>query len=142
MISWEEIIFFFALFGMIGLTLEIFSTLVSRFRKIKKKTFDGHSSIWMFLMSGLVYFVVLFVTNFFMDFNILIRGVFYMVSFYVIELTFGSVLKRFKAIPWNYSRTEKCNFYGIICLEYAIRWYVLGIAAELLYFYLKVHLIF
>ena len=131
-----EIIFFFALFGVIGVCFEVFINSIQKFMKTREITLMGHSSIWMFFIYGTSYFIILYVTTFFLNFNILIRGFIYMILFYMLEFSSGFILKKFKMIPWDYSEF-KYNFKGIIALQFAPLWYIGGIFLETIYLYLK-----
>lgn len=131
-----EHIFFFVLFGILGISAEIFGTSIHSFIKKKDKAFRGHSSLWMFFIYGSSYFIILFATSFFMNFNILIRGLIYMILLYALEFGSGFILKKFKAMPWNYSKL-KYNFKGIVCIECAPLWFAGGIILEKIYFYLR-----
>ena len=131
-----EIIFFFALFGVIGVCFEVFINSIQKFMKTREITLMGYSSIWMFFIYGTSYFIILYVTTFFLNFNILIRGFIYMILFYMLEFSSGFILKKFKMIPWDYSEF-KYNFKGIIALQFAPLWYIGGIFLETIYLYLK-----
>jgi len=132
----RDVIFFFVLFGIIGISAEIFVSAILEFIKTKNKKFLGHSSPWMFFVYGSAYFIILFGTTYLMNLNIFIRALIYMFIFYLMEFVSGSILKKFNAIPWDYSNF-KYNFKGIITLEFAPLWFFGGIILEALYFYLK-----
>ncbi|MCL5018429.1 MAG: hypothetical protein M1416_01530 [Candidatus Pacearchaeota archaeon] len=139
----EEHIFFFILFGFFGVALEVFCTSLSSFKNKKNDIcLKGNSSIWMFFVYGFVYFIVLFVLNYFSDFHILLRGFAYMILFYSLEFTSGLFLKRCRVIPWNYSSDTKYNYKGIVRLDFAPLWFIGGLFSELMYVYIKAHLIF
>lgn len=141
--SLEEHIFFFVLFGLIGITMEVFCTSIhSHLKKKKNKCLKGTSSLWMFFIYGSVYFIILFGRTYFPDFNILLRGLIYMLLFYSLEFCSGYFLKKCKASPWDYSKETKYNFKGIIRLEFAPVWFIGGLIQEAIYLYLKSHLIF
>lgn len=141
--SLEESILFFILFGIGGIAVEVFFTAIHKIYKEKKnRTLYGYSSIWMFFIYGAVYFIILFGTTFLLQYSIFLRGFVYMIMIYILEFCSGFILKKFKAICWDYSCDTKYHFKGIVSLELAPAWYFGGIVAELIYFYLKVHLIF
>jgi uncharacterized membrane protein len=140
--NWIEAILFFVFFGAFGVFLEILFTSLENLKKKKDKCLKGTSSLWMFFVYGSVYFIVLFVTTYFSDYNILLRGLIYMILFYLLEFTSGFILKKFHAIPWDYSRETKFHFKGIIRLEFAPIWFLGGLFAEAVYYYVAQHLIF
>ncbi len=137
-----EDVLFFVFFGVLGVFLEILFTSINGLKNKKDKCLRGTSSLWMFFIYGFVYFIVLFVTTYFSQYHFLLRGLIYMVLFYLLEFSSGFILKRFHAIPWDYSRLTKYNFKGIIRLELAPFWFFGGLFAELIYFYVREHLIF
>jgi len=138
----EENIFFFVLFGIIGVSAEVFFVSITNIFKKKDRCLKGHSSLWMFFIYGIVYLIILFGRTYFSDYSIFLRGLIYLVLIYALEFTSGSLLKKFKAIPWDYRKDTKYNFRGIISLEFLPIWYVGGILYELLYLFLKSHLVF
>ena len=138
----EEQIFFFIFFGILGVTSEIFCTSISNLRKKKDKCLRGSSSIWMFFVYGTVYFIILFVLSYFSEYHIIARGLIYMILFYSLEFCSGFILKKCRAVPWDYSNDTKYHFKGIIRLEFAPMWFIGGLISEVIYFYLKTHLIF
>ena len=140
--SWEENIFFFVLFGILGIASEIFCTAFENIRKKKDRCLKGTSSVWMFFIYGFVYFIILFVTTYFSEFNILLRGLIYMILFYSLEFCSGLILKKCKAVPWDYSNRTKYHLKGIIRLELAPIWFIGGLLAEAVYLYFKIHLTF
>jgi hypothetical protein len=140
--NWQEIIFFFVLFGISGITLEVFCTAIQNFKHKKNRCLVGTSSIWMFLVYGSSFFIILLVATYFSNLNILVRGLIYTLLFYTLEFCSGSILKKCKAIPWNYSTETKYNLDGIIRLEFIPVWFICGLLAEAVYLYFNSHLIF
>ena len=136
----EEHIFFFILFGLLGITSEVI--FISLSKKPKDRTLKGHSSLWMFFIYGMIYFIVLFGTTYLSMYNFFIRGLVYMILIYILEFASGFVLKKFRAVPWDYSKTKKHHFKGLICPKFAILWFAEGLAAELIYLYIKSHIVF
>ncbi len=60
---------------------------------------------------------------------IFIRGLIYMTCIFITEYFTGCILKHYKACPWDYSKA-KLNYKGVIRLDYAPAWFVLGIIFE------------
>lgn len=141
--SAEEHIFFFVLFGIVGIFLEVcFITLTNLFKKKKDRTLAGQSSFWMFFIYGTVYFIILFGRTFFPELHLLVRALIYIPLFYLLEFCSGSLLKKFKAIPWDYCRKKrKFHINGIICLDFAPLWYIGGVLFDLIYSYIQSHMI-
>ena len=99
----------------------------------------------MFPIYAIVPFVYLFVLGNFQEINIFARGIIYMFNFYLLEFTAGFLIKRLVGkSPWNYEgrsirmlgKKYKTNFMGLVCLEYALPFYILGIIGEYIYIYL------
>lgn len=142
--SWTEHIFFFVLFGVIGIAGEvIFTSVYSLITKKENRSMKGHSSLWMFFIYGFVYFIILFGRTYFSGWNIFLRGLIYLFLIYCLEFASGLILKKFHAIPWIYGNDKltKCNFRGIVCLTFVPLWYVSGILFELIYLFVKSHLV-
>lgn len=141
--SSTETLFFFLLFAFLGVSFEVLWVSILDFINQRNKKLKGHSSIWMYLVYGCSYFVILFVTTYFGQYNFFIRGLIYMFLFYLIEFTSGFILKKsMDAAPWDYALTKKYHFNGLICLEYAPLWFFAGLTAETFYLFMKVHIIF
>ena len=62
-------------------------------------------------------------------FNVLIRGGVYTALIFITEYCTGSILRKFKACPWDYSKT-KYNFKGVVRLDYAPLWFLVGLLYE------------
>lgn len=137
-----ENIFFFVLFGIIGVASEVFFISITNIFRKRYRCLIGQSSLWMFFVYGTVYFIILLGRTYFSGYSIFLRGLLYLVLIYALEFTSGSILTKFKAIPWDYRKDTKYNFRGIISLEFLPIWYVGGIISELLYLFLKSHLVF
>lgn len=57
------------------------------------------------------------------------RGCIYTGCIYVTEFITGTLLKKIKACPWDYSKA-KLNVKGVIRLDYAPAWFLLGLFYE------------
>ncbi len=128
-----EIIFYFLLFGVIGISQEVIWRGLTNFQKKDDLTLTGSSSLWMLPIYGSVFFIILFVQTFFPMLNIFLRGLIYMILILGWEYTTGFAIKKIAGrAPWNYSRekikigrkTEKTNLDGLICFSKAGVWYV------------------
>jgi len=141
-----EIIFYFLLFGVIGISQEVIWRGLTNFQKKDDPTLMGTSSLWMFPIYGSVFFFILLGQTFFPNLNIFLRGLIYMTLILLWEYTTGFVIKKIAGkAPWNYSRekikigrtTEKTNLDGLICFSKAGVWYVESLIAEALYLFLN-----
>lgn len=128
-----------------GITLEVFWTSISNYRRKKDFRLKGHSYLWMFPVYAIVPFIYMFSLNFLSDYSIFIRGLFYMFAFYLLEYLSGYLIKKIIGqSPWDYSNRSikifgkkfKSNFHGLICLEYGPVWYIYGILFEFYFLFL------
>ena len=60
--------------------------------------------------------------------NALLRGV-YTTLIYLTEFLTGSLLKKYGACPWDYSKS-KFNIKGVIRFDYAPLWFLTGLLFE------------
>lgn len=61
--------------------------------------------------------------------NALIRGTIYMMGIFAAEFTSGKLLRRRGICPWDYSK-EPTNIQGLIRLDYAPLWFLVGLLFE------------
>jgi Protein of unknown function (DUF1113). len=61
--------------------------------------------------------------------NTLVRGGVYTFFIYLTEFSTGKLLKKHQACPWDYSQA-KLNYKGIIRLDYAPVWFIVGLFYE------------
>lgn len=119
----------FLLCGAIGWCFECFFTGCSAFRRIKKdKTLRCQTSIWMFPIYGFAAFFQPIIKRV-KKINIVLRGSIYSFFIFLIEFCSGSLLKVFKACPWDYSKA-KLNVKGLIRIDYIPAWVLLGFIYE------------
>lgn len=113
--------------GICGWILENCWTGFLSFRRRDKKL-TCNSSVWMLPIYGSAcLFMPLskkiknrcFVT----------RGIIYTAVVFAIEFITGTLLKKNKCCPWDYSR-KKYNINGVIRLDYAPLWFVSGLLFE------------
>lgn len=57
------------------------------------------------------------------------RGSIYTFMIYLTEFVTGSILKKHKACPWDYSKA-KMNYKGVIRFDYAPAWFFMGLFFE------------
>ena len=117
----------FLLFGVIGWCLEI---LWTGFGSLFRGDFSMSSktSVWMFFIYGsaalfqpLIHGII--------KYPLFIRGSIYVLFIFLIEFIVGYVMTRLQACPWDYSHA-KLNVMGIIRLDYAPLWFLVGVLFE------------
>lgn len=86
------------------------------------------TSLWMFPIYGLAAFIPHFYEKI-KRIPWLIRGILYTIGIFAIEYLTGSILCFFHICPWDYSGSP-INYKGIIRLDYAPFWFLLGLFYE------------
>lgn len=117
----------FILCGLFGWCIEILWTSFEKFRRRDMKLI-GNTSIWMFPIYGMASFFAP-ISRFIKKSNVLIRGLVYMISIFTAEYTTGYILKKHDMCPWDYSKS-KYNINGLIRLDYAPLWFIVGLIFE------------
>lgn len=120
----------FILCGAIGWCAEILwtglhSLLDGRFKLI------GQSSLWMFPIYGCAALIGP-LSRLYRRFGTFTRGLIYMVHIFFVEFVTGSFLKKLGICPWDYSASP-FQINGVIRLDYAPLWFVLGLFYEALF---------
>lgn len=113
--------------GLIGLCIEIlFTGCDSALHHDYRMT--GHSSILMFPIYGAAALIEP-VSRILKKQNTFIRGTVYMIGIFAAEFTSGKLLRKRGICPWDYSR-EPTNIQGLIRLDYAPLWFLVGLLFE------------
>ena len=120
----------FFICGLCGWCMECFWTGLGSFKKWKSndRTLSCHTSIWMFPIYGLAACLSPICTKL-QKRNALLRGGVYAFLIYTIEYTTGVILKKYRACPWDYSKS-KFNIKGVIRFDYAPAWFLTGLIFE------------
>ena len=118
----------FIIYGLLGWCMEIFWTGLYSLIKGNVKLI-GWTSIWMFPIYGLAILLEL-VHNKIRDLPIIERGIIYTLIIFFIEFSTGWILSTtLGACPWDYS-SSAFSIYGIIRLDYAPFWFIVGLLFE------------
>ena len=117
----------FVIFGIIGWCMEIIWTGLSSFLKGDYRLVSS-TSLWMFFIYGLAAFLEP-LCDCIIDFPLVVRGIIYVLCIFTVEYVFGVILLKFNLCPWDYS-SSKFNIKGIIRLDYAPVWFVVGLLFE------------
>jgi uncharacterized membrane protein len=115
-------------YGLAGWCLEIvwtgFGSLLVGDPRLTAKTY-----LWMFPIYGLAVFFEP-IHNFIRPWPALVRGLFWMLAFFAVEFLTGWLLRFFFGVsPWDYSGAT-FQYQGLIRLDYAPVWFVLGLLYE------------
>ncbi|HCT65530.1 MAG TPA: hypothetical protein DIC60_09760 [Lachnospiraceae bacterium] len=122
----------FIYYGLIGFIMEVLWTGLGSFIN-GDLTMKSTTSIWMFFIYGLAVFLQpLFILL--EGLPIVLRGMIYMVLIFSAEYATGYLLERsIGRCPWDYGNGN-FSIYGLIRLDYAPVWFVVGIFYEYIYF--------
>ena len=93
------------------------------------------TSLWMFPIYGLAALIPSIYKRI-KKMPWFIRGIVYMIGIFATEFITGSILQYFGVCPWDYSDCPR-NFKGIIRLDYAPFWFLLGLFYERLLLQMK-----
>ncbi len=86
------------------------------------------TSLWMFPIYGLAAFIPA-IHKKIRNMPWFLRGLIYMFGIFLIEYISGSILCFFNVCPWDYTDSPR-NYKGIIRLDYAPFWFLLGLFYE------------
>ena len=114
--------------GALGWCMECFWTGMDAIRCHKDKTLRCQTSVWMFPIYGMA---ALFepISRMLRGVPTVIRGTIYTLLIFTGEFLSGSLLKKHKSCPWDYSKA-KYNYKGLIRLDYAPAWFISGLIFE------------
>lgn len=118
----------FFICGSIGWCLECFWTGLDSILHHKDRKLHCTTSIWMFPIYGLAALIKP-ISKLLGKTNTIIRGGVYTIGIFLTEFSLGSLLKKYKACPWDYSKS-KYNYHGIIRFDYAPVWFLVGLFYE------------
>ena len=115
--------------GLLGWCMECFWTGLDSLKKHSKdKRLLCRTSVWMFPIYGMA---ALFapISRLLRGVPTILRGMVYTVLIFFGEFFSGSLLKKHKSCPWDYSKA-KYNYKGLIRLDYAPAWFISGLIFE------------
>ena len=88
----------------------------------------GNTSIWMFPIYGMASLLAP-VCRLLRGKNLMLRGGIYTCCIFAGEYLTGSLLRKYEACPWDYSKAP-LNIDGLIRLDYAPYWFGAGLVFE------------
>jgi len=121
----------FILFGALGLITEVTFTSLKNLFTQRVYELKGETSLWMFPIYGLIAFFFPLIAYRIGSFPWFIRGIIYMLVFYIVEYLSGLILRKLKICPWNYPPKYSLN--GLIYFPYAPFWFAAGLGVEKIY---------
>ncbi len=114
--------------GVYGWGFECLWTGLHSILSHENKQFTCQTSMWMFPIYGMASFIKPLSTAL-KNTPTILRGVVYMTCIFVTEYGTGRLLKKNHCCPWDYSKS-KHNIKGLIRLDYAPLWFVVGLIYE------------
>lgn len=117
----------FFICGLTGWCMEILFTSTAALLH-KDYTLTGKTSLWMFPIYGMAA-VIEPLSDHLRNCPAFFRGIIYSTGIFTGEYISGSILRRFKMCPWDYS-FAKSNINGIIRLDFAPLWMCAGLTFE------------
>lgn len=120
----------FVIYGLLGWNIEILWTGLS---SVLKGDYNliGHTSVWMFFIYATAGILFEKVFKRISHFNWAIRGLIWTTLIFLIEFISGAILRMFGVVAWYY--TCPLAIYGLIRLDYAPLWFVVGLLFERIY---------
>lgn len=127
------IVWRFMLYAFMGLLLEVTMGAVLDLCR-GQFNLRGSTSLWMILDYGLLGVLLMPIKAGLLKcrFPLLARGLVYMLGIYAVEYVSGTLFTAAGLHIWDYSDLSY-NLQGQVALVYAPIWYLLGIAAELMF---------
>jgi uncharacterized membrane protein len=126
------------LMGSFGVSVEVIFTALSSVGKKDWKLLEGNSYIWMLFIYGLSYPLFELLWPRIGGYNIVFRGVIYVLCVYIIEYLSGWILRKsIGKCPWeDHYHNKKWSVNDLIRLDYAPFWLGFMLLFERLYLYL------
>lgn len=117
----------FIMCGLTGWYLEILWTGLGSLLK-KDYKLSCNTSFWMFPIYGMGAVIAPFGRKI-KRVPLVFRGTLYAIAIFVAEFSTGSILKHHNICPWDYSNS-KYNYKGLIRLDFAPLWFIVGLLFE------------
>lgn len=114
--------------GLCGWGFECFWTGLHSIIDGESKDLPCKTSIWMFPIYGMAAFIEP-LYHVIKKRHIAIRGIIYTLCIFLAEFGTGYYLKKKNRCPWDYSEA-KTNYKGIVRLDYAPLWFIVGLIYE------------
>jgi uncharacterized membrane protein len=119
----------FLIYGSSGLCLEVFWTGILSFLN-GDKCFTAKTYLWMFFIYGSATFMEP-IHNYIRFLPLFVRGCIWLVLIWSVEFISGWIIKKIIGkCPWDYSRCGKLQIMGLIRLDFAPLWFIVGVLFE------------
>ncbi len=114
--------------GVYGWGFECMWTGLHSILSKKDKDYPCKTSMWMFPIYGMAALIGP-VHKLLKNTNVFLRGIVYTTCIFATEYGTGLFLKKKKCCPWDYSDARH-NIKGLIRLDYAPLWFIVGLIYE------------
>jgi hypothetical protein len=126
------------LMASVGVATEVIFTALSNIGKKNWRLLQGYSYIWMLLIYGVSYIFFEILWPRIGNFNIVFRGLVYLLLVYIVEFSSGWILRKtLGKCPWGeHYHGKKWSVNDLIRLDLAPFWLGFTLLLERLYLYL------
>jgi hypothetical protein len=125
----------FLIFGLMGICIQLFFSAMFRSLEKRKVELTGEASIILLPAYGLIGFIYPIIAIHIGGLVWYARGIIYTFVFLLFQYLFGTLLNKVHLCPWKYS--SKYSFGGVVRLLDVPMWFVIGLAVEWIYPYVK-----
>jgi len=125
----------FIMFGLFGICAQLVVTALIRTIMNRRLELTGEASIVLMPIYGLIGFIYPIIAIHTGSIPWYLRGIIYMLAFYVFQYFAGLLLTKIHICPWKYS--GGWSFHGLIRVADAPVWFLAGLAIEQVYPYAK-----
>lgn len=121
----------FLFFGLVGIAIHLLVTALKTTIRKRKLDLMGEASVVLIPVYGIIGIIYPIIAIHIGDNPWYVRGIVYMFAFYVFQFVIGLGLTKLRLCPWKYTSTF--SFHGLIRLEDAPLWFLLGLGIEIAY---------
>jgi hypothetical protein len=121
----------FLFFGLVGISIHLIVTAFIDTIKKRKLELTGEASVILIPIYGIIGIIYPLIAVHLGKNSWYLRGIVYMLTFYVFQFAIGLLLRKIDLCPWKYSGALSIN--GLIRLQDAPLWFFLGLGIEFVY---------
>jgi len=133
--DWADTIFIMALFGVLGLGLEVIFTAVLDAIKHRQRHLWGYSSLWYIPLYMMAPIILALSAEIISPLPFLVRGLIYMIAIFSCEFVAMFALRKLLGASPSEANYElsRWNICGLIRLDYAPVMFLMGLIFEFVY---------
>ncbi len=134
----EKILVGSFILACVGVTIEVLLTAATNFYKKRDTRLKGYSYVWMLPIYGLAYPLFVWLWPMISGWNIVARGILYLVLLFAVEYLSGWLLRKLIGkCPWEEQyKGKKWSINNLVRLDYAPGWFVVALLFERLYLFI------